>query len=335
MLLILLAISVVVSAALGPARISPDVTAGILLAAAGIDTPLDDTAVESQRQIILSIRLPRILTALMVGAALAMVGAVMQAIFRNPMADPGIIGVSSGAGFGAVSAIATGFAAVHWLALPTAAFAGALLTAAVVFLFSLRAGRTQVATLLLGGIAITYLCSAATSAVISFTYDRDALREMIFWLLGGFDNRSWQHVQLMFPPLLVGAALIYPQAQALNLLSLGEEEARGLGVRVQRVRALLLVVSALLAGVAVSVSGLVGFVGLLVPHFVRLLVGPDHRSLLPLAALGGGIFLLLADTAARTVIQPSELRVGIVTALVGAPAFLFILARQKSHLRRL
>ncbi len=320
--------AVLVSAALGAAHIPVQVTAGVLLEGTGIRTPWADEAPESQRQIVRSLRLPRILVAAMVGAGLALAGATMQAVFRNPMADPGLVGVSAGGALGAVGAIASGLAASHVLALPGAAFVGALLATASVFGFSIRRGRSNVAALLLAGIAITYLCSAATSALISFTYDRDTLREMLFWLLGGFDNRGWEHVVVLAPTLVLGGGVLLSYSRALNLLALGEEEAHSLGLAVQRTRAVLLTASALVTGAAVAVSGLVGFVGLVVPHVVRLLIGAsDYRLVLPLSALGGALFLLAADTAARMVLQPAELRVGIVTAFVGAPFFLVRLAR--------
>lgn len=331
----LLLASVFVSASLGPARIPLHVGAGVALEAVGLPTAWAREASPTQQQVVRAIRLPRILAAALVGATLALVGATMQALFRNPMADPGIVGVSAGGSLGAVLAIGSGAAALHWIVLPGAAFLGALVAASAVFLFSLRHGRSQTATLLLGGIAVTYLCSAATSAIISFTYDRDTLREMLFWLLGGFDNRAWEHVQVLAPVTLLGGALLLLNARNLNLLLLGEEDAQSLGLPVQRVRLLLLAASALMTGVAVAISGLVGFVGLVVPHVVRLIVGPDHRLLLPLSALGGAWFLLAADTAARTLIQPTELRVGIVTALVGSPFFLYLLARQRAALRSL
>ncbi len=320
--------AVLVSAALGAAHIPVQVTAGVLLEGTGIRTPWADEAPESQRQIVRSLRLPRILVAAMVGAGLALAGATMQAVFRNPMADPGLVGVSAGGALGAVGAIASGLAASHVLALPGAAFVGALLATASVFGFSIRRGRSNVAALLLAGIAITYLCSAATSALISFTYDRDTLREMLFWLLGGFDNRGWEHVVVLAPTLVLGGGVLLSYSRALNLLALGEEEAHSLGLAVQRTRAVLLTASALVTGAAVAVSGLVGFVGLVVPHVVRLLIGAsDYRLVLPLSALGGALFLLAADTAARMVLQPAELRVGIVTAFVGAPFFLVRLAQ--------
>jgi len=333
---ITLLLSAVGSAALGAARIPLGASAGILLETVGIRTPWLDDATEIQRQIIRGIRLPRILAAALVGAGLAITGAAMQALFRNPMADPGLIGVSAGGALGAVLAIATGLAAAHVLALPVAAFLGSLIATIGAFLFSMRRGRSHVATLLLAGLAVTYLCSAGTSALISFTYDRDTLREMVFWLLGGFDNRGWEHVAIIAPAVLVGGLIIYAHARPLNLLSLGEEEAQSLGIAVHRTRGVLLVAGSLVTGAAVAISGLIGFVGLIIPHLVRLLAGPsDYRFLLPLSALGGAIFLLLADTVARVVIQPVELRVGIVTAFVGAPVFLWLLARSRHALREI
>jgi iron complex transport system permease protein len=329
-----LALAIVVAATLGPARIAVQTSAGVLLDLLGLPTSWSAEATETQRQIVLAIRLPRILTAVLVGAGLAMVGTVMQALFRNPMADPGIIGVSAGGALGAVVAIGTGLAAAQQLALPVAAFAGSLGATLAVAGFSLRRGRNQAATLLLAGIAVTYLCSAATTGLISLTYERDTLREIVFWLLGGFDNRGWQHVVLVAPPVVIGAAVLLAHGRALNLLVLGEEEAQSLGLAVSRTRGLLLVVGALITGAAVAVSGLVGFVGLVVPHLVRLLVrSADHRLVLPLAALGGAIFLLAADTIARTIVQPTELRVGVVTALIGSPCFLWLLTRTRRDVR--
>jgi iron complex transport system permease protein len=333
-LLATLGLQVVGSATLGAARIPLQTTAGVLLESAGLATTWAADASETQRQIVRAVRVPRILAAVLVGAALALVGATMQALFRNPMADPGIVGVSAGGALGAVLAIATHLTLLHALALPAAAFAGALCAAAAVFAFSLRRGRSHIATLLLAGIAVTYLCSAATTALISLTYDRDTLREMVFWLLGGFDNRGWEHIVVLLPPIALGSVVLLLHARALNLLVLGEEEAQSLGLAVQVTRGVLLVTGALMTGAAVAVSGLVGFVGLVVPHFVRLMVGSsDHRLVLPLSALGGACFLLAADTIARVVIQPAELRVGVITAMVGSPCFLWLLARSRREVR--
>ena len=333
-LLVALGLVIVASATLGAAHIPVHVTAGVLLGAVGVPSPWSAEATDTQQQIILAIRLPRILSAAMVGAALGLVGMVMQSIFRNPMADPGIVGVSAGGALGALLAIASGLAGASALVLPGAAFAGSLVAALAVFLFSLRRGRNQVATLLLAGIAITYLCSAATTALISLTYNRDTLREMVFWLLGGFDNRLWEHVALVAPPVVLATLVFMLHARSLNLLALGEEDAQSLGVAVHRTRLVLLIAAALATGASVAISGLVGFVGLVVPHLVRLLVGTsDHRVLLPLVALGGALFLLTADTIARVVLQPAEVRVGVITALVGAPCFLWLLARSRRDVR--
>jgi iron complex transport system permease protein len=321
------------SATLGAARIPVQVSAGVLLDAMGISTPWAAEANETQQQIIRAIRLPRILTATLVGAALGMVGLVMQSIFRNPLADPGIVGVSAGGTLGALLAIASGVAAAGLLVLPGAAFAGALAASVGVFLFSLRRGRNQVATLLLAGIAVTYLCSAATTAIISLTYNRDTLREMVFWLLGGFDN-GWEHAAMVAPAVVCAAVVFMAHGRALNLLALGEEDAQSLGVAVHRTRLVLLVTASLATGAAVAVSGLIGFVGLVVPHAIRRLIGSsDHRLLVPIVALGGAVFLLAADTVARVVLQPEELRVGVITALVGAPCFLWLLARRERQVR--
>ena len=330
----LLGTTIVVAATLGPARIPIHTSAGILLDLLGVPTPWAGEVTDVQRQIVLAIRLPRIVTAALVGAGLAVVGTVLQALFRNPMADPGVIGVSAGGGLGAVLAITSSVTASHPLALPAAAFLGSLSATLAVFGFSVRRGRSHPATLLLAGIAVTYLGSAATTALISLTAERDTLREIVFWLLGGFENRGWEHALLVAPPVLVGAALLLGYGRALNLLVLGEEEAQGLGLAVHRTRLVLLVVTALITGAAVAVSGPVGFVGLVVPHLVRLLARTsDHRLVLPLAGLGGAVFLLLADTLARVVVQPAELRVGVVTALVGAPGFLGLLARARRDAR--
>jgi iron complex transport system permease protein len=275
-----LGIGIVVSATFGAARLPVQTSTAVLLESVGLTTPWAGEVSEVQRQIVLAIRLPRILVALIAGAGLALVGVVMQALFRNPMADPGIVGVSAGGALGAVLAIASGLAATQPLALPGAAFAGSLSAALAVFGFSLRRGRSHIATLLLAGIAVTYLCSAMTTALTLFTYDRDTLREMVFWLLGGFDNRGWEHVALIVPPVALGAAVLLGHARALSLLVLGEEDAQSLGLTVHRTRLVLLVAGALVTGAVVAVSGLVGFVGLVVPHLCA-------RPVFHLSGVGG------------------------------------------------
>ena len=279
-----------------------------------------------QEAILLQIRLPRVLVAALVGGALAMAGTVMQALFRNPMADPGIIGVSSGGALGAVIAIFTGLAFLHPLLLPALALIGATLSAFLVYALATRQGRTPVTTLLLAGIAVSSFLTALTSLLLSLTQNILVLRELLFWLMGGLDGRGWHHVRIVFLPVVLGGFGLIAFARELNLLaSGGEEEAASLGVEVEWTKRILLLVASLITGLAVAVSGVIGFVGLVIPHLTRLLVGPDHRILLPASFLCGAAFLILADLVTRTIFQAEELRLGIVTAFVGAPFFLYLL----------
>ena len=320
---------VVTAAAVGPYAIPLSHTAAILLEPVGLR--LLPTIGDTERVIVESIRLARIALALTVGAALGVAGAVMQGLFRNPMADPGIIGVSAGGALGAVVAIASGAAVASPLALPALAFAGAGGALALVFAVAAAGGRFSMAALLLAGVAVSTFIAAIISAIVLFTADLGAQREMIFWLAGGLDASRWQHVRLAAPPVLAGAAVAVLLARDLNLLMVGEEEARALGVRVGLTRTALLLAASLVTGTAVAFSGTIAFVGLIVPHALRLVAGADHRVLVPLSALGGAVFLLAADTAARVVVAPAEVRVGIVTALVGAPFFLLLLIRHKAR----
>jgi len=326
-LLALLALVVVFSASQGPVDIAfPEVFA-ILVGDLGIDLGVDYSA--RDELVVDQIRLPRIITAGLVGMALATAGAALQGLFRNPMADPGIIGVSSGGALAGVIVIVTGAAAAHVLVTPAAAFFGAITAALVVYAIGSIGGRFTLGILILAGVALGSFLSAMISFILLNTQDVDALRQVLFWLSGGLDSRLWLHVKIVIGPVLVGVVVIYAFARALNLMLLGEEEAQALGIRVHRIRQILLVTASAITGVAVSVSGVIGFVGLVVPHMMRLIVGPDHRILLPVSALGGAIFLIVADTIARTIISPAELRVGVITAFVGAPFFVFLLVRNR------
>ena len=255
----------------------------------------------------------------------------MQGLFRNPLADPGIIGVSAGGALGAVIAIATGAAALSFVALPTFAFAGAMVACLVVYAISTAGGHFSMATLLLAGIAVNAFLGAIVTAIIILLPDNGALREILFWLAGGLDSRAWEHVGIALPPILLGIAIATIMARDLNLLMLGDDEARSLGVSVVKVRLLLLATASMVTGIAVAVSGTIAFVGLVTPHVLRLILGPDNRVLIPMSALGGAVFVVLADTVARTVIQPAELRVGILTAFVGAPFFIMLLIQNKGR----
>jgi iron complex transport system permease protein len=278
--------------------------------------------------ILLQLRLPRVLLAVLVGAGLATAGTLFQGLFRNPMADPAIIGVSSGAALGAIAVIVAGAgSALGGMGVTAAAFAGALATAFLVYRVARIGPAINVATLLLAGIAVAAFISAVMSLVMSLAGEQ--LRSIYFWLLGGLGARSWQSMEAAAPLVVLGVVVSLSLVGQLNLMALGEERAAQLGVEVERFKRISVATGALLAAAAVSVSGVIGFVGLMTPHVLRLVVGSDHRRLLPAVLLAGPTFLILADLAARTAISPEELPVGAVTAVLGAPFFLFLLRRQR------
>ncbi|WP_255611840.1 FecCD family ABC transporter permease [Marinobacterium arenosum] len=283
--------------------------------------------------VLLELRLPRLLLTLLGGALLGLTGAVVQALFRNPLADPSLIGVSAGAGLAAVALLVMGGSLlggfVGLLLLPLAAFGGGLLTTLLVARIARTGTGLSVTTMLLAGIAINSLAAAIIN-LFQYLADDLSLRQSLYWLLGGFQQGGWAEVVVMLPVavLVIGALLRY--GQRLNLMLLGDREAVALGVPVHQLRRRLVILAALGVAVVVSLAGMIGFVGLVVPHWVRLLCGPDHRHLLPLSALLGALFLTLADLMSRTLLSPSELPIGIVTAMVGGPFFLsMILYRRR------
>ncbi len=315
-----------ISLSLGPVDIPVEHVAAIVLSFVGLDVA---EVGRTEQLVIEQIRLPRILVGAFVGMALAVAGATMQGLFRNPMADPGIIGVSAGGALGAVIAIATGLTGLFFLALPSFAFVGAVAATFLVYGIAAVGGHFSMATLLLAGVAVNAFLGAVISAIIILLPDNEALREILFWLAGGLDSRAWEHVHIS-APLIVGATVvILLRARDLNLLMLGDDEAQALGVRVGVTRVVLLAAAALATGAAVAVSGTIAFVGLVTPHILRLVLGPDHRVLIPLSAVAGAVFVVVADTFARTIIQPAEFRVGVLTAFVGAPFFVLLLIRNK------
>ena len=328
LLLALTLLTAIVSASVGPFRIPFPHTVSTLFDLVGIGSTV---AEPTEQAIIENIRLPRIFLAFTVGAALGVAGGIMQGLFRNSMADPGIIGVSSGGATGAVIAISSGLAATSTLFIPVFAFLGAMGAMLVVFTIATVGGRFSMATLLLGGIAVSSFLGAVTSATIILTDDLTVQRQIIFWIAGGVDSARWESVRIAAPIVIVGSVIAMFIARDLNLLLVSEDEARSLGVRVTLVRNLLLVCASMITGAAVAFSGIIAFVGLVVPHVMRLIVGADHRVLLPLSALAGGLFLLIADTAARIILSPAELRVGIVTAMFGAPFFVYLLVKNRSR----
>jgi len=284
---------------------------------------------ESERLIITQIRLPRILAGILVGISLAASGAVFQGVFRNPMADPYILGVSSGAALGAALAIVlkVGFTFFGIDAVPIMAFIGAVAASFMVYNIARVGARTPVVTLLLSGIAVSIFLSALVS-MLQLVAGWE-LHNLVFWLMGGFSYAEWRDVWAILPLVCVGITLAYLFARDLNILALGEEEAQHLGVDVEKSKKILIVLGSLLTAAAVSISGLIGFVGLIVPHLTRILVGPDHRILIPSSLLTGAIFLVSCDALARVVFLPAELPVGIVTALSGGPFFIYLLRKRK------
>lgn len=324
LLAVLLAVAVVLAVGLGVVSVPPASVIKLLLYQLGFHSI--GAPVPQEATIILFIRLPRVLAALLVGASLAMGGAVMQGLFRNPMASPDILGVSTGGSLGAVIAIATGLITLSPFFLPVLAIAGALSAAGLIYGISSYRGKTSLLFVVLAGLAISSFFNGLVSAILLFARQYE-VSQFIFWTMGGFDGRTWRQVTLALPFLLPGLAALFFYTRELNLFSLGEEDAQSLGLHVEATKRVILAVTAVVAGVAISISGPVGFVGLLIPHLFRLLVGPDHRSLLPASALGGALFLILSDLIGRMIAPPFEIRVGIITAVLGSPYFLYLILR--------
>jgi len=296
-----------------------------ILPASWVD-PLSVT--RADEAIVWLIRVPRVIVAAVVGAGLATGGAIMQALFRNPLAEPSLTGVGPGAVLGAVVVFVTGWGTTSVVALPLASIGSALLALLLVYGIATRGGVTPITTLLLAGIAVGAFLTAVSSLLISLNIVTwQVAQDIVFWMMGGLDSRTWAHVWLSAPFVLTGLVAALLQFRTLDLLLLGEDTAAALGVDVEASKRLLVLTSAVLTGASVAVAGLVGFVGLVVPHAVRLVLGPGHRTLLPASALAGATFLIACDLVARTVRPPAEIRLGVVTALCGAPLFLVLLLR--------
>lgn len=324
----LLVLSMLANLAMGAFDVGPVKVIGIMADHVGLDLGIEFSPQEDA--VIWSLRLPRLVLAGLVGAILGITGAALQGLFRNPLADPQIIGISSGAALGAGLILAVGPGILGSLGGPLGGFAGALAIAVVVYLFARYEGRTEVVNLVLTGVAVSAVATAAVG-YLSFAVDSSRLQTALFWFLGSFTLATWEAVR---PVLLLGGAalLLLPFfARQLNLLLLGEAEARHLGVDVERVRTIVLVLVALGIGAGVATAGIIGFVGLLAPHGVRLLTGPDHRLVLPASATAGALLVISADLAARTLASPTEIPVGLLTALVGGPFFLWLLHRTRAE----
>ena len=316
-----LAAAIVAGVAWGAVNIAPlDVLGAIGRAMHGGGSGLADT-------LVVSVRLPRVLLAALVGASLAGAGTLYQALFRNPLADPYILGVSSGAGLGAILALTAtaGATALRFGAVPLAAFAGALLTMLLVVRLASLGGRLEATSLLLAGVALSYTLAAITSFVMVFA--REQMAAIVYWMMGGLGAASWQYVAMIAPMFAAGIIVPLLSTRELNLMLLGDERAGQLGLSVERFKLVMLAAASLLTAAAVAVAGLIGFVGLMTPHIVRLVLGPDHRRLLPASLLAGAIVLVLADLAARVILRPVEIPVVIVTAVLGGPFFIWLLVR--------
>jgi len=289
----------------------------------------------AESAILLQVRLPRILAGILVGASLSVGGVVFQSVFRNPMADPYVLGVSSGAAAGGVAAIAFGLgaAAIGTFAVPSMAFFGASTTSMLVYKLAKIRGTTPAMTLLLSGIAISIVLSSFVTLTLFLVNPYNQLQAIIFWLIGSLASMSWTEVVVATPLILTPVVLINFFAKDLNVMLLGEEEASHLGVEPESLKRIVILLASLAVASSVAISGIIGFVGLIVPHIIRLMVGPDHRILIPASIFGGATYLVAFDTVARVIYPPLEFPVGVITALAGGPFFLYLLRRRKGSYR--
>ncbi|MDN4475837.1 iron ABC transporter permease [Demequina sp. SYSU T00192] len=324
-----LAVGVVVSAAVGQLAIAPTEVVGAFLQGLGVDTAWTPTS-DVTTQALWQIRFPRVAMSVLVGAALAVAGAVMQAIFGNPLAEPGVVGVSSGAALGAALAIVTGAALGSVASVAGLAFAGGVGVTMLVYTMARSNGRTEVVTLLLTGIAVNAFAGAGL-ALLLFMGDSAAREQIVFWQLGSLNGSRWNEVAVVAALTAVGVAVSLGLASRYDLLALGERTAAHLGVRVERLRIVSILVVAVLTGAAVAYAGIIAFVGLVVPHVMRMVLGPAHRALLAASALGGAVLLTYADVAARTLVSGAELPIGLLTSLVGGPFFFWLLRRARTR----
>jgi iron complex transport system permease protein len=323
-----LIVALLLSAAIGAVVIPPLDVARLLLARV---LPLSANVSDTFSTILFDIRLPRTILVALTGAALSGSGAAYQGLFRNPLADPYLLGIASGAGLGAVSAMAIEWPSseLTFFAVPIAAFIGALLTALLVYSLA-RVGRTTpISTLLLAGVAVGAFMTALSTFLM--LRSQGELRRAINWMLGGFALGGWSPVMAVLPEIIIGLGVLLLVGRPLNVLQFGDDQARQLGLNVDRVKRIVIVAASLTTAAAVAFSGIIGFVGLAVPHLIRLMWGGDYRRLMPLSIIGGAAGLLLADIVARTILAPQELPLGVITVLIGAPFFVWLLIRAKQQ----
>lgn len=327
-LVVLLVVGVIVSATVGQLQIGVRGVLGTLLHGMGITT--DWRPDQISEQTLWHIRLPRVVMSLLVGCALAVAGTVMQAIFGNPLAEPGVVGVSSGAALGASIAIVTGVTAFGGWGVAVAAFIGGFVATVLVYSMARSNGRTEVVTLLLTGIAINAVAGAGLGLVL-FSGDRSSREQIVFWQLGSMNGSRWVEVVIVLAIVVPFVALAIALSRRYDLLALGERTALHLGVRVERLRLVSIVIVVLLTAVSVAFTGIIAFVGLVVPHLMRMLLGPSHRMLLIASVIGGGVLLVWADLIARTAVSGADLPIGMLTALVGGPFFFYLIRRARSR----
>lgn len=331
---ILLLLSIVVSLSIGSAQLPISHIVGILTKhLPWIGSHIEVNWPQSSEQIINKVRIPRVLLGILVGAVLSIAGAGFQGVLRNPLADPYSLGVSSGASVGAAMLIYFGlqFAWFGQWSIPIVAFVTGLISLFLVLKLAMIDGKLKMETLILSGVVMQAFLGAFVSFLVSIS--NQTINEIIFWLMGSLAMRGWSYTYMISPYLLIGLVILLSYARSLNLLALGERQAAHLGVHVERTKVIVLIASTLITAAAVSVAGVIGFVGLIVPHLVRLLVGPDYRLIIPLSAIGGGIYVLWADTLARTLLSPTEIPLGVITAFLGAPFFAYLLHKDKKTLR--
>lgn len=333
-LIVLLGAVTLLAMCSGAVSVTPKEVAAIMFSKIGINLPWSFEV--RQELVVMSLRLPRVLLGLLVGAALAVSGAALQSLFRNPLADPALVGVSSGAALGAVVFIVTGGTflvalpdAVQPLLLPLCAFGGGLVVATLVYRIGVVDGQTQVATMLLAGIAINAICTAIIGVFV-FNSDDQQLRDLTFWTMGSLARNTWTLMLPVLPCLIIPCIVLPRLARAMNAYALGENEAGHLGFNVEQLKKLTIVFTSMAIGASVAVSGIIGFVGLVVPHLSRLLLGSDHRYLLPSSMLLGASLILVADVIARTLVVPAELPIGVVTSCLGGPFFLWLLINKRT-----
>lgn len=331
LMIFMLFISIIISSTLGVANITFSQGMQILIS----KIPFADNLIninnisETHKLIIFNIRLPRIILSALIGAGLSIVGCVFQAIFRNPMADPYVLGISSGSALGASIAIVTGITSMTFGIAGTTffAFVGAIFTTVLVYFIAKTGTKLPTNTLLLAGVSVSFLFSSINSLIMIF--NRDRVEQIVFWTMGSLSSATWKQVNFLFLLIIIGFILIMIYSRDLNLMLMGDEAASSLGAEVDFVKKFLLIVSSIIIASCVSVSGVIGFIGLIIPHITRMIVGPNHKTLLPFSTLGGAIFMIVCDTLSRILAPPAEIPVGAITALFGSPYFIYLLIENK------